>query len=991
MNPSIRGCNPLISPHDRPPDIPKSHLEVSGVENQQIVCPAQEGCGVPSEPNKNQDQIDPNGVETSYIKVDCNHMRMEPNPGDEPNVPTSTNKSRLNASNKKGANPVRIQGYRGIRWENKHISYPSKPGTFVCSNSGQMDTTTVGEILMTPAEIDGQMGSPMQHDGLPEHLQPLAMQQEKDKGKGIMADQTHGNMNGDKAKPIEIEGEQFIQVGRKNRSHGENAKRGIEMGHLSANKGQAHNQPQAANSNPTNPKQKTKGMGFDFSRALRGAAIMPKPSQKGKVNDLVQATPTKGFNVAIHNMFEGLDAAAMDLDGNVEEPTHSPTPTILSTEPTNVIHGVPDSKKKAILNALKSKSKAVKAKDMSKWSVGEWLYFVEQTRILKVDKTYAVEDVEEEDNCMASFMFFGLAAAGGWQAAWGEPGCWSVMWVTCWSGSTGMRGLGFDLGCLGEGMLMGDDGGLLKCQGVQLVVPIWLGAGAACGCSVPMMAWLAWPARMQDGSSYCLGLWRRLWVAWALVFCCRRRAGYKGTNGKNLAGNWEHMQNTQSVRLMGTVGRRNGTQGTRCTTTKRVEGQHMKGTYMVWEYGGNTTITKIHRMVGDGTQYGCMGCGTYTYTQWLHGARREWERDRGFQKNHERLMGKVGWGAGTHFTHCTTIKSDVAYRLRAGVTISQFREMHLGGTWSCTHCTLLSPEDKYITWLHATWKGWEWGIGFHMNLVSIRGMVGWRVGTPYTHNTTKKRDLSKYWIARVQQTFGKHHEGGEPVGREGDGTLITRSTTFKSDEINIMRDKRVTQLIRELTKGGDRGGGLWFKELEQYTEMDLQNLSTFDIWAVKGTVRDRESSTKWKISNGMLWFAWEIIGHGFCMAILGKTHWTWPVMGQKGQLMEDRNLQAPQSGMKDTKLRGRNEASRRWRRIWVIGKVLDLLLVEAIYVGQRGMAIMVGQSGSTDFAAFEGKRGSIDTPPSCRYEDKGISSRSKGYGGFPTEFEPPGG
>ncbi|KAD3338668.1 hypothetical protein E3N88_34189 [Mikania micrantha] len=73
-------------------------------------------------------------------------------------------------------------------------------------------------------------------------------------------------------------------------------------------------------------------------------------------------------------------------------------------QPVNATHGVLNSKKKAILNALKSKAKAVKAKDMAKWSVGEWCYFVEQARILKIDMTYAAEDVEEEDNCMASFI-----------------------------------------------------------------------------------------------------------------------------------------------------------------------------------------------------------------------------------------------------------------------------------------------------------------------------------------------------------------------------------------------------------------------------------------------------------------------------------------------------------------------------------------------------------------------------------------------------------
>ncbi|KAD4386109.1 hypothetical protein E3N88_26278 [Mikania micrantha] len=57
----------------------------------------------------------------------------------------------------------------------------------------------------------------------------------------------------------------------------------------------------------------------------------------------------------------------------------------------NVIHNVPESEKKAILNALKSNAKAVKAKDMTKWAVGEWLFFVEQACILKIDLTYAVD------------------------------------------------------------------------------------------------------------------------------------------------------------------------------------------------------------------------------------------------------------------------------------------------------------------------------------------------------------------------------------------------------------------------------------------------------------------------------------------------------------------------------------------------------------------------------------------------------------------------
>ncbi|KAD6453255.1 hypothetical protein E3N88_07960 [Mikania micrantha] len=92
-----------------------------------------------------------------------------------------------------------------------------------------------------------------------------------------------------------------------------------------------------------------------------------------------------------------------------------------------VSHSVPESKKKAILNALTSKAKDVKAIDMSYCSVGEWIYFVEQARSLKINMDYAVEDVEEEVNYLGcikgglgclSFVFSGLDVSPPWAACW---------------------------------------------------------------------------------------------------------------------------------------------------------------------------------------------------------------------------------------------------------------------------------------------------------------------------------------------------------------------------------------------------------------------------------------------------------------------------------------------------------------------------------------------------------------------------------------------
>ncbi|KAL8265586.1 hypothetical protein R6Q59_023717 [Mikania micrantha] len=68
------------------------------------------------------------------------------------------------------------------------------------------------------------------------------------------------------------------------------------------------------------------------------------------------------------------------------------------------VQPLPENKRKAILKALNSNAKAVKAKHMVAWSVAEWVFFKVQVDKLGLDMTYAVEDVEDEVNGMAAFM-----------------------------------------------------------------------------------------------------------------------------------------------------------------------------------------------------------------------------------------------------------------------------------------------------------------------------------------------------------------------------------------------------------------------------------------------------------------------------------------------------------------------------------------------------------------------------------------------------------
>ncbi|KAL8269140.1 hypothetical protein R6Q59_002938, partial [Mikania micrantha] len=65
---------------------------------------------------------------------------------------------------------------------------------------------------------------------------------------------------------------------------------------------------------------------------------------------------------------------------------------------------ISEQKKNAITKALKSSAKAVKAKDMVRWSVGERFFFKDQVHLLGIDMNYAIEDVEDEENGMASLM-----------------------------------------------------------------------------------------------------------------------------------------------------------------------------------------------------------------------------------------------------------------------------------------------------------------------------------------------------------------------------------------------------------------------------------------------------------------------------------------------------------------------------------------------------------------------------------------------------------
>ncbi|KAL8248078.1 hypothetical protein R6Q59_009294 [Mikania micrantha] len=105
------------------------------------------------------------------------------------------------------------------------------------------------------------------------------------------------------------------------------------------------------------------------------------------------------------------------LEDNVIEedefPPNQSSEKTCTTDPTepeeHITMDISKPKKQAITKALKSSDRAVKATDMMSWSVGEWLFFKDQVNLLGLDMNYAVEDVDEEENCMSSFI------AGNWK------------------------------------------------------------------------------------------------------------------------------------------------------------------------------------------------------------------------------------------------------------------------------------------------------------------------------------------------------------------------------------------------------------------------------------------------------------------------------------------------------------------------------------------------------------------------------------------------
>ncbi|MFS8013804.1 hypothetical protein Hanom_Chr15g01337391 [Helianthus anomalus] len=70
----------------------------------------------------------------------------------------------------------------------------------------------------------------------------------------------------------------------------------------------------------------------------------------------------------------------------------------------NKDYGITDSQKKRILDALQSKSQAVKAEDQEEWVDGEWEFFHDKCMELDLDPDFCVEDVYEDDSGSAQFI-----------------------------------------------------------------------------------------------------------------------------------------------------------------------------------------------------------------------------------------------------------------------------------------------------------------------------------------------------------------------------------------------------------------------------------------------------------------------------------------------------------------------------------------------------------------------------------------------------------
>ncbi|MFS8013800.1 hypothetical protein Hanom_Chr15g01337351 [Helianthus anomalus] len=67
-------------------------------------------------------------------------------------------------------------------------------------------------------------------------------------------------------------------------------------------------------------------------------------------------------------------------------------------------YGITDAQKKCILDALRGKSKAVRAEDQEEWVDGEWEFFYDKCMELDLDPDFCVEDVYEDESGSAQFI-----------------------------------------------------------------------------------------------------------------------------------------------------------------------------------------------------------------------------------------------------------------------------------------------------------------------------------------------------------------------------------------------------------------------------------------------------------------------------------------------------------------------------------------------------------------------------------------------------------
>ncbi|KAD7480533.1 hypothetical protein E3N88_03669 [Mikania micrantha] len=219
--------------------------------------------------------------------------------------------------------------------------------------------------------------------------QQVSVQQagDKDKDKGTMVEQSNDQTNGGKDKPNEM---------------GQKGSKGMHT---------------AAKQNPSNLKQKSKGMGFDFSKALKGAAFTPSPSKSKHID---QPTPTSGSPFT--TCFKGLEDSGMDLDGRrdvtvqtalpnsssglvevgeqcttnmqVEHPICRVLPDSLfdsSSTGQQAANGLSEYKRTTISDYI-TVTNAVPMMVANAWDSAEWIYFAVQCHCRELDPDYVVVD-----------------------------------------------------------------------------------------------------------------------------------------------------------------------------------------------------------------------------------------------------------------------------------------------------------------------------------------------------------------------------------------------------------------------------------------------------------------------------------------------------------------------------------------------------------------------------------------------------------------------